>query len=226
MSVESSIITALLFGLLLGITHALDIDHVVAVTTIVSRSRSTLRSILVGLTWGVGHSVVLLTAGSAVLILKLAIPEYLALFLEAAVGVMLIILGFPLLWRLRSAHLHVHEHDGKLHLHPHSHTDSPGHEHVHLKKPLLVGMIHGLAGSGALTLVALAAMPSVARGLLFLLLFALGTILGMLVFGGIIGLPFRLVSGSSGRWHLWLQGLSGAVSIVFGLVIIWQMALA
>jgi len=172
----------------------------------------------------VGHSVVLLAAGFVVLMLRLTIPDRLALSLEVAVGAMLIVLGVPLLWRLRksSTHLHVHEHTGKLHLHPHYHTASLGHEHIHLRKPLLVGMVHGMAGSGALTLVALGAMPSIAQGLLFLLLFAVGTILGMLVFSGIIGLPFRIVSGYSRRLHLWLQGFAGTVSIMLGILIIWQ----
>lgn len=226
MFVEASILTALLLGLLLGIRHALDIDHVVAVTTIVSRSRHTLRSALAGVTWGVGHSIVLLAAGFAVLVLRLTIPDRLALFVEFAVGVMLVVLGVPLLWRLRKVHTHVHRHEGEVHLHPHSHADSRGHEHIHLRKPLLVGMIHGLAGSGALTLLALGAMPSILQGLLFLLLFGVGSILGMMVFGGLISLPFKLTAGFSLRLNLWFQGVAGLVSVALGLLIIWQTGVA
>jgi len=193
--VEASMM-ALLLGLLLGARHALDADHVVAMTTIIGRNRGMLRSALVGLAWGAGHNLTLLGAGFAVLVLKLSIPHMLALSAEFAVGVLLVILGVPLVWQLmkRKAHAHVHQHDDESHFHLHFHADAPGHEHIHMRKPLLVGMLHGLAGSGALTLVVLNTMPSLGQGLLFLAVFAVGITATMIVLSGLIGLPFRLAA--------------------------------
>ncbi|MDP2931103.1 MAG: sulfite exporter TauE/SafE family protein [Chloroflexota bacterium] len=222
MSNDAGMLTTLFLGLLLGIRHALDADHVVAVTAIVSQSRHTLRSVLVGISWGLGHSIALLTAGFVMLVFRLTVPDRLALSLEFAVGIMLVLLGVPLLWRLRKAHVHVHQHAGETHVHPHSHSGSPSHDHIHLRRPLLVGIVHGLAGSGALTLLVLGVMPSMMQGLLFLLMFAAGTILGMLVFSGLISLPFRVAGRHSVRLNLWLQGLAGAASIVLGILVMWQ----
>ncbi len=228
MPAEADILTGLLLGLLLGVKHALDADHIVAVTTIVSRSGSVLRSALVGLTWGIGHSLALLAAGFAVLVFKLAIPDRLALSMEFAVGVLLIVLGAPLLWGLimNRPHIHLHQHGAKNHFHPHSHSDTPDHYHRHLRKPLLVGMLHGLAGSGALTVLILNTMSSVVHGLLFLLLFSVGSILSMLVLSGLIGIPFKLTPRLSLRLNLWIQGASGLISIVLGFFIMWQTGFA
>ncbi len=228
MPAETSISTALLLGLLLGVKHALDADHIVAITTIVSRSRSMLRSVLTGLTWGIGHTIVLFAAGFAVLLLKLAIPERLSLLMEFAVGVLLIVLGVPLLWRLITsrAHVHLHQHADKSHFHVHSHTYTSDHDHSHVRKPLLVGMLHGLAGSGTLILLALSTTSSVAQGLIFLLVFGVGSMLGMLVLSGLISLPFKLTARLSLRLNQWAQGVAGFISIVLGLLIMWQTGFA
>ena len=93
---EATVLTSLFFGFLLGVKHALDADHIVAVTTIVSRSNSLLRSVLVGLSWGIGHNLTLFAVGFAVLVFKLTIPDRLALSMEFIVGVILVILGRPL----------------------------------------------------------------------------------------------------------------------------------
>lgn len=221
---EATLLSAVFLGFLLGIKHALDADHIVAVTTIVSRSQSLLRSVLVGLTWGAGHTMALLIVGFGVLVLKLTIPDKLALSMEFVVGIVLILLGVPLVRRLvrDRVHLHWHRHGGTGHLHTHSHGDTPQHDHRHLKKPLLIGMVHGLAGSGALTLLVFSSLSSVPQGMVFLLLFGIGSILGMLLFSGIIGLPFKFTNGVSARLNLWVQGIAGAVSVVFGLFIMWQ----
>lgn len=228
MSAEANILTALFLGLLLGVKHALDADHVVAVTTIVSRSGSILRSALVGLSWGIGHTLTLFAAGFGVLVLKLTIPDKMALSMEFAVGVLLVLLGVPLLKQLvvSRAHIHPHQHMDKRHFHSHSHSDTAGHEHTHLRRPLLVGMLHGLAGSGALTLLVLNTMPSVAQGLAFLLVFGVGSILGMLVFSGLISIPFKLTARLSLRLNLWVHGAAGFISIVLGLLIMWQTGFA
>ncbi len=225
---EATILAALFFGFLLGIKHALDADHIVAVTTIVSRSGSVLRSAIVGLSWGLGHTLTLFAAGLAVLVFRLTIPDKLSLGREFAVGAMLVVLGVPLVWQLlkKKPHLHVHQHGESSHIHSHSHEETPEHEHKHIRRPLLMGMIHGLAGSGVLTLLVLNTMSSVGQGLVFLLVFGVGSILGMVLFSGAIGLPFRFVSGRSRHLTVWLRGAAGSASVVLGLVIMWQMAAA
>ncbi len=221
---EATILSGLFVGFLLGLKHALDADHIVAVTTMVSRNRSLIRAALVGLNWGIGHTITLFAVGLAVLVFKLNIPDRIALSAEFAVGVILVILGVPLIRRLVSGrvHVHVHQHEGKNHLHGHSHSEAPDHDHRHIRRPLLMGMVHGLAGSGALIVLVLSTMPSVTQGLLFLLLFAIGSILGMLLFSGLIGLPFKLTAGLSLRLNLWVQGVAGIVSMALGIFIMWQ----
>jgi len=221
---EATILTALLFGFLLGVKHALDADHIVAVTAIVSRSRSLLRSALVGLSWGIGHTITLFAAGFAVIVLKLTIPDRLALSMEFLVGVLLVLLGVPIIRQVitRRSHVHWHQHEEKSHFHNHSHQNTPAHSHQHLRRPLLIGMVHGLAGSGALTLLVLSTMSSVAQGLVFLLVFGIGSMLGMLFFSGLIGLPFKLTAGFSRQMHTWVQGAAGIISVTLGVYIIWH----
>ena len=221
---ELTILTAVVFGFLLGVRHALDADHVVAVTTIVGRSNSLMRSAMVGLSWGIGHTLTLFAAGFAVLVLKLTIPDRLALSMEFAVGVMLVLLGVPLVRQLivARAHVHLHQHGDKKHLHSHPHNETPSHEHSHLRRPLLMGMVHGLAGSGVLVPLVLSTMSSVVQGLFFLLLFGIGSISGMIIFSGLIGLPFKFTARFSLSLNLWIQGVAGLTSIVFGLFIMWQ----
>lgn len=222
---EVTISTAVLFGFLLGVKHAMDADHVVAVTTIVSRSRGILRSAMVGLSWGIGHTVTLFVVGFGVLVFKLTIPDRLALSMEFAVGVMLILLGIPLIKRLaQRTHGHWHQHGDKRHFHGHAHDKAPSHDHQHIRRSLLMGMVHGLAGSGALTILVLSTMSSVAQGLIFLLVFGIGSILGMLLFSGLIGLPFKFTARLSLRLNWWFQGVAGIISIVLGLFIMWQTA--
>ncbi len=223
---EVTILTALFFGFLLGVRHALDADHIVAITTIVSRTGSLLRSTLVGLSWGLGHTLTLFAAGFVVLVFKLTIPDKLALSMEFVVGVFLVLLGAPLIRQLfvNRPHVHAHQHGDKRHLHSHSHDDTPVHDHRHIKRPLLMGMVHGLAGSGALTILVLGTMSSVAQGLVFLLVFGVGSILGMMLFSGLIGLPFKFTARRSQRLNLWIRGVAGLVSVALGCVIMWQTA--
>lgn len=223
---EATVLSSLLFGFLLGIKHALDADHVVAVTTIVSRSRSLLRAVLVGAYWGLGHTIALFATGLAVLVLKLSIPDRLSLSMEFIVGLLLVLLGIPIIRQLvvNRSHVHWHRHEDKRHFHIHSHGDTPEHDHRHTRRPLLIGMAHGLAGSGALTILVLSTMSSVVQGLIFLLVFGIGSILGMLLFSGLIGLPFKFTARLSLRLNWWFQGVAGIISIVLGLFIMWQTA--
>lgn len=220
---EISLFTAIFFGFFLGVRHSLDADHVVAVTAMVSRSRGFFRSALLGLSWGIGHTITIFGVGFMVLVFKLVIPERLILVVEFLVGIILVLLGIPLIGQIvRRGHIHWHQHKDRHHLHAHSHNEFPIHDHQHRRRSLLVGMVHGLAGSGALTVLVLATTPSVTQGLLFLLLFGAGSILGMLLFSGFISLPFRFATGFSPRLNLWLQGTAGILSIVFGLIIMGE----
>src|SRR3989442_10431915 len=118
-------LSTLLLGFLLGLKHALDSDHVIAVSTIAAEERSLFRSAVIGAWWGLGHTTTLLAAGFAVLGLRITIPERVALSLEAVVGLVLVALGLNLLWRLRreSLHAHRHEHEGRRHAHFHRHRE-------------------------------------------------------------------------------------------------------
>ncbi len=193
----------------------LDITRRTKGVTIGSRSRSILRSMLVGVSWGLGHTLVLFIVGFGALVLKLTIPDKLALSMEFVVGIVLVLLGVPLVKRLfrDGVHVHWHRYGDTGHFHGHSHDVSPQDDHCHVRRPLLIGMVHGLAGSGAFTLLVLSSMPSVLQGMVFLLLFGVGSILGMLLFSGVIGLPFKLAAGVSARLNLWVQGAAGTVSI-------------
>jgi len=190
----------------------------------ISHSNSLLRSVLVGLSWGIGHNLTLFAVGFAVLVFKLTIPDRLVLSMEFIVGVVLVILGAPLIRQLLvgRTHVHLHQHGDKRHLHSHAHDETLGHEHRHIGRSLLVGMVHGLAGSGVLILLVVSIMSSVSQGLFFLLFFGVGSILGMVALSGLIGLPFRLTARFSLRLNLWVQGVAGLISILLGLSIMWQ----
>lgn len=213
----------LLLGFLLGVKHALDADHVVAVSTIATGNRSLKRSCAIGFCWGVGHTAVLLVAGLAVLGLHLAIPHDVARLFEAGVGVMLIGLGLSVGWTLLRERLHVHAHthdDGTSHLHVHAHRDGQGHAHLHRFRleytSLAVGMIHGLAGSAALLLLVLSTVRSLTEGMLYILMFGAGSIAGMVLLGAVLSVPFAVTPQRLVRTHLVLRALAGLASVSLG----------
>ena len=183
------LIALLATGFLLGVQHSLDADHVAAVSAIVSEHTSLKGAAWVGAAWGLGHTSTLLVVGAIVLILKLAIPAVLAKWFEILVGFMLIYLGLLLLKNIfvDKLHLHKHAHGDTEHIHLHSHKGGAHHRHLH--KPFLVGAVHGLAGSAGVLLLVMASMDSVAHGLFLTLTFGLGSILGMIATGAVIGLP-------------------------------------
>jgi ABC-type nickel/cobalt efflux system permease component RcnA len=218
-------------GLVFGLKHATEADHVVAVSTIVSEHRNLWRAALVGGLWGAGHTASLMLVGVVVLALRIAVPERVASWLEFCVALMIIGLGTSALVRaLRSRtqmHLHRHRHDGAAHTHVHFHEIGSEHvdhaaQHSHAVsrigfKPLLVGAMHGLAGSAALTLLVLTQLGSFALGMLYLVVFGLGSIGGMLLMSGLIGLPFALSARRFSRFNYVLQTCAGVLSIAFGL---------
>jgi ABC-type nickel/cobalt efflux system permease component RcnA len=238
---SASVLALLGLGLVFGLKHATEVDHVVAVSAIVSEYRSVFRSALVGGLWGVGHTTSLVVVGIVVLVFRAAIPVPVANWLEFGVALMIIGLGLlamtRVLRRRSDVHLHKHSHDGQSHVHVHFHEATTRHgqgqssAHTHAVssigiKPLLVGTMHGLAGSGALTLLVLTQIKSAWLGLLYLAIFGVGSIVGMLLMSGLIGLPFALTSRNLSGVHHGLQAAAAGLSIIFGLWYAYQTGFA
>ena len=229
---DSHILSLLSLGFLLGLNHALDADHVAAILTIATENRTFWRSSLIGFCWGVGHTVILLVVGTAVLLFKLTIPSAWAKLFEVAVGVMLVGLGLSVafaLWRER-VHLHAHRHNhGEQHRHLHSHSHGAHHDHLHRfrleYKSLAVGMVHGLAGSAALLLLVLAAVPSLGVGLVYILVFGAGSILGMVFLATAMSIPFAMSAERTARVHQTLRAAAALFSIVLGSTILFELLL-
>ena len=226
--VESSYVTILMLGFVLGLRHALDTDHIAAVSTVLAQRPSWRASSLVGLSWGLGHTVVLLLVGALVLVLRVPIPEPIAMAAEFAVGVMLVVLGGLLGIKLvkEQWHMHQHDHDGAKHVHLHSHTQSPGHRHSHWwresVRPLCIGMAHGLAGSAALLLLVVASAHSVMEGLVYITVFGCGSILGMMLIGLVLSFPVVWSLRLGQPVFLAVQGVASLGSVGLGLSIIYR----
>lgn len=217
----------LVVGFLLGVRHALDPDHVASVATISSRSRTLRDGLKQGAAWGVGHTLTLLVFGGSALLLGLAVPEDLALVLELVVGAMLILLGADVVRRIIRERIHVHRHDHAdvaSHLHVHSHAQSDRHEHSHPPllplRALFVGLMHGLAGSAALILLTVVSAPSISAGIIYILVFGVGSILGMGLLSVIIALPLSLSSNRFKRAQRNFRFGISIVTIVLGLSIV------
>jgi sulfite exporter TauE/SafE len=217
----------LALGLLLGLKHALEADHVSTVATLASRSASTRQTLGVAAAWGLGHAASLALLGTALAVLGATLPERVARILELAVGLILVALGIGVLRRLmgKSIHVHVHEHDGLRHLHAHAHEAAAaghpaGHDHVHVPLPwrrsLAIGGVHGLAGTAAITVLALPVARSVAQALLYLTVFGIGSMLGMLALSFVVSLPFSAAGRHLGRIGVGLQALLGAADLAIG----------
>lgn len=219
----------LALGFLLGLRHAMEADHVAAVATLATRSRSLAHTVAQGIAWGAGHSLSLMLFGGTVLVLGMVVPERAAQGLEFAVGVMMIGLGIDALLRLRRERIHFHAHrhaDGVAHFHAHSHRgervphQAARHDHGHPPgfplRALLVGMVHGMAGSAALVLLSVEALHSPAQGLAYIAVFGVGSILGMAVLSAVIALPLRLTSQRLGRAYQGLSAMVGVTTILIG----------
>ncbi len=219
------------FGFLLGLRHALDADHLAAVSTVLAQRPSLRASGAVGLWWGIGHTLTLLIVGSVVLALGIHIPPEFELIAESGVGVLLIVLGATLAIKLYRErwHLHSHRHDGDAHLHLHSHRRQDDHRHRHWMadsvRPLCIGMAHGLAGSAALMLIILATTQELGPGLLSIAVFGLGSIAGMMAIGLTISLPLVCSLSMSRPLFLGLQGFAGAASVGVGVWMLVKLAM-
>lgn len=218
-------------GFALGIKHALDADHLAAVSTLVSERKNLFASSIVGALWGVGHTIALVAAGIGVMLLHIEIGRRTAQALELGVALMLILLGANALWRLaRGGHLHVHahEHGGKVHLHPHVHDEAaqlaPNSHHSFglTARPVLVGMMHGLAGSAAVMLLVLSTIRSKLLGFAYIAVFGVGSIGGMLMMSALVGVPFHLTAVRFVRAHIAVRALAGIVSLACGLLMAYD----
>lgn len=231
-------LSVLLIGFLLGMRHATEADHLVAVAALATRQHSLAQGMRQGLAWGIGHSVTLLLFGGLVLALGASIPSRVAMTLELLVGGMLILLGMDVLRRLvqQRIHIHVHTHGTRVrHLHAHSHVEAgpgvtAGHMHAHAARPpwraLAVGLTHGLAGTAALVVLSLGAAQSWQIGLAFIVLFGLGSIAGMAVLSMIIAIPLHFTAARFGRWFNALTAVIGVCSCTLGLLTIFRIGLA
>lgn len=217
-------ITILSLGLVLGLKHAFDADHISALSTLVSQTKSLKKSSLLGLYWGMGHTMTLLISGFVIIFFKLTITEQLSLSFEFIIGFILIVLGANVLYKIKKEkmHLHIHEHDGRDHMHLHSHKKALSHNHFH--SSFILGMIHGLAGSAALMLLVLATIPSLTQGLFYILIFGIGTTLGMFAVSSLMGVPLLFVKRFPIIDNL-VKIASGAMSIAIGTTMIYEIGM-
>lgn len=248
----------LAIGFVLGMRHATDPDHVVAISTIVSRERSIIKAGFIGVLWGVGHTLTILIVGAGIILFGLSIPPRVGLTMEFSVGLMLILLGLLNLTGMMSrmtekfspahpkvigSHAHLHGHGSHVHLHWHSHSSASQHHGeglaslystapptklglFHTLRPFLVGLVHGLAGSAAVALLVLGTIREPRWAVLYLLIFGLGTIAGMMLITAAIALPFSF----AGYRFAWLNRSlvtgSGLASFLFGLFLCYRIGFA
>jgi ABC-type nickel/cobalt efflux system permease component RcnA len=260
----TDLVSLLLLGFFLGMRHATDADHVIAIATIVSRQRTLRGSVLIGAAWGIGHTLTILAVGSAIILFGVVIPARVGLAMELAVGIMLVILGLLTLTGmgrvLRDAiapgrplpeHAHAHGHDLAVHDHAHAHGDYV-HQHAHghdardhghpadqtplarldrslgtlslyqWLRPLVVGIVHGLAGSAAVALLVLAAVRDPAWAIAYLVLLGAGTVAGMMLITVALAAPFAFSWSSLPRFNWQLRVASGLISLGFGLILIYE----
>ena len=246
-------VSIIVLGFFLGMRHATDADHVVAVTTIVSRQRSIKSAAAIGALWGLGHTVTIFLVGSAIVLFGWVVPSRVGLAMELSVGLMLILLGVlnlsgMLRWLTQtftpstsSNHDHIHAHGDYIHSHPHSHSpERHGHGETatpvgwldrtfgglglyQLVRPLAVGVVHGLAGSAAIALLVLTTIGVPRWAVIYLLVFGFGTIAGMMLITAAIAIPFATSRARFQHLNRGLSVASGVISVAFGLFIVYQM---
>ncbi len=249
------LLSILAVGFFLGMRHATDPDHVIAVTTIVSNQRNSMRAAMIGAFWGFGHTLTIFVVGAGIILFNLVIPVRVGLSMELSVAVMLIILG---LWNvagfLRSApaasvpdpvaekaiHSHPHSHGAFVHNHPHTHqheSNSDSRDHAPLDwmdrvfggvsayqylRPLVVGIVHGLAGSAAVALLVLTTIRNVHWAVAYLLIFGVGTIAGMMLITMSIASAFTMMGRGRQKFSRRLALASGVLSLGFGIFVAYQ----
>ena len=232
-------LTWITLGFLMGLQHALEADHIAAVASLTS-NKTGLRNIARhGAIWGIGHALSLALFGGADFALKLSLTEQLSSFLEFAVGAMLVVLGGRVIYRMVRDRIHFHSHrhgEGDMHFHAHSHAGEvlphqrSRHEHPHVsggwRRSLAVGMMHGLAGSAALVALTAATAGTPTLGLLFMILFGLGSTVGMAAFSAALAVPLTLTAKTLTWANRALQVFAGLAAFGFGLHIMYENAAA
>jgi sulfite exporter TauE/SafE len=216
-------------GFLLGLKHATEADHLAAVSTIVTQRKSLFGSALVGGLWGLGHTISLLVAGVFVLLLDFQISEQTERALEFCVGLMLVLLGLNVLRKIIKGgelHFHKHRHGTHEHAHPHIH-EQKDEQHTHhglsfSPRALFIGMVHGLAGSAALTFLVLKTIESKTVGFLYIIVFGIGSIGGMMLMSFLVGLPFQLTAFRFNRFNVLIRAAAGLLSFGLGLSIVYE----
>jgi ABC-type nickel/cobalt efflux system permease component RcnA len=251
-----ALLSIIALGFFLGMRHATDPDHVIAVTTIVSRQRSIRHAALIGVLWGLGHTITILVVGSAIILFGLVIPPRVGLTMELSVGLMLMLLGVLNLsgvmrWVTENltpsgmgSHSHPHGHGDYIHSHRHGHSpEAHGHAEdatplgwmdrtfgklgfYQIARPMAVGIVHGLAGSAAIALLVLTTIRAPSWAILYLLVFGVGTVAGMMLITAAIAVPFAFSEGRFDRLNRGLGLVSGLVSLAFGVFIVYQMGFA
>jgi cytochrome c biogenesis protein CcdA len=243
MSSVTSLLAIVALGFAMGMRHACDADHVVAVSTIVARHRRVGVAALVGAVWGIGHAITILMVGAAIIMFSVVVPPRLGLSLELSVGVMLIVLGLMnlagvthrLFHRFGSTaaegpdqpghllHSHAHSHGAWRHSHPHLHILQRGHTTLGtfgLVRALAVGTVHGLAGSAAVALLVLSTIRNPFWSAVYLGVFGLGTIAGMMLISIGIAVPLAVGAPRFAKLERLLVPGSGLVSLAFGLFMV------
>lgn len=244
------LLTIVAVGFFLGMRHATDPDHVIAVTTIVSRERSIRLAMLIGAFWGLGHTLTILGVGSVIVLFNLVIPPRLGLSMELCVGLMLILLGvlnlrgftrfLPAKGAGAGFHSHPHSHGDYVHTHPHQH-EPERHPHspeqtpvarldrifgrlslYQAARPFVIGIVHGLAGSAAIALLVLATIRNSHWAIAYLLVFGIGTIAGMVLITIAVGSTFTYTQTRFKRFSRGLATASGVLSLGFGLFLVYQ----
>ena len=252
-----AVLSLTLLGFFLGMRHATDPDHVIAVSTIVTRQPTIRAALLIGSLWGIGHTLTIVAVGGVIVLFTIVIPPRVGLSMEMAVALMLIVLG---MWNLTGILEHIRGFrpsngagSGRLEHHSHSHGD---YVHSHLSgreagqhghgddqtpvawldrrvgdlgvyqivRPLVIGLVHGLAGSAAVALLVLALIKNPWWAIMYLVLFGIGTIAGMMLITAAIGAVLAYASSRSSRVERYLRVASGLLSLGFGLFLAYQIA--
>jgi high-affinity nickel permease len=223
-----SILSLSLLGFFLGMRHATDPDHLVAVAAIVSRARTLRSAAPIGMMWGLGHTLTILVVGGAIVLFGIVIPPTLGLTMELSVAVMLVLLGglnLVALARRRALARHEdhapgeHEHDAALTPLDQRLGHLPAYQFV---RPLVVGVVHGLAGSAAVALLVLGTLRDPLWALAYLAVFGVGTIAGMLVITTLLAVPVAFAARRAGRLHRALGLAAGLLSLGFGAFLVYQ----
>ncbi len=226
----------LLLGFLVGMAHAFEADHMAAIGTLASSGKATPRRLaFLGASWGMGHTTTLLVISLPVILFGVILTDRFAASMEFAIGIMLVGLGaqvFYKLWKAR-VHLHLHEHDGKRHFHAHSHagetiphSENP-HHHTHRAfsfRAYAVGLAHGAAGSAGLVALAAAATQNAATALVYILVFGIGSILGMAALTYAASWPLQLAEKTASRLLKTVQIATGVAAVAVGVMVMLEAA--